>query len=119
MSGPNPGRKRPAGRAKGRPAKRRRLAAASQQLQAPVPASLAQSTGDVQNPPADTFQAGALPADGAYIVRFPQGEQSGDGVCLGGRGAGVGGGGAIGMSVGREEVRIPPTLPVDGLIKTS
>ena len=93
MSGPNPGRKRPAGRAKGRQAKRRRLAAASQQLQAPVPASLAQPTGDVQNPPADTFQAGALPADGAYIVRFPQGEQSGDGVCLGRTGGGVGGGG--------------------------
>ena len=93
MSGPNPGRKRPAGRAKGRQAKRRRLAAASQQLQAPVPASLAQPTGDVQNPPADTFQAGAPPADGAYTVRFPQGEQPGDGVCLGGRGGGVGGGG--------------------------
>lgn len=90
MSGPNPGRKRPAGRAKGRPAKRRRLAAASQQLQAPVPASLAQSTGDVQNPPADTFQAGAPPAAGAYTVRFPQGEQPGDGVCYGGRGGGVG-----------------------------
>ena len=93
MSGPNPGRKRPAGRAKGRPAKRRRLAAASQQLQAPVPASLAQSTGDVQNLPADTFQAGAPPAAGAYTDRFFQGEQPGDGVCLGRTGGGVGGGG--------------------------
>ena len=100
MSGPNPGRKRPAGRAKGRAAKRMRLAAASQQLQAPVPASQAQSTGDVQNLPADTFQAGAPPAAGAYIVRFPQGEQPGDGVCLGGRGSGVGGGGGGGWGWG-------------------